>query len=356
MNEYGVMFNDFPFYYQGDILARYAGAGTPELSRFLADFEQAKAQVFADRVADNVPYWHLAYATAKIAAEVNYHHPRIAYDQFMLRAMVLKEAPEKLARYLDVPWVERGDLYYIHKLVKTIQAYRGAAWSKGSEQLSQLALTPECETQVPQIWPVPAIGNESLPVAIPPAPEAFTIDGDFAKWANLKAIPSPFAKKDAGLLKLAWNQDGLFGCLQMQDASVSVNANQPWAGDCLELWMETDCARATDLHGRTFQLAIAPNPAGGAGPCVVAKASGSIDPKTVTSQWKKTDDGYRLEFFIPAKSLAPTRFAAGTKIGFNYSVDDNGKSVEQFFSNKDVDEGYRTPMTWGVIQLGLETK
>lgn len=351
MNEYGVLFNDTPLHYNGAILARYAGVAAPELARFLAEVERDQARRFVDRVAGVAPDWYLAYSTARIASEVNYHHPSMAHDQFMVRALVLQEPPEKLARYLDVPWVERGDLYYIHKLAETIRAYRGAKWSQGADQPGPLALTPECETQVPKIWPVPALGNENLPAQIPPAPEAFKIDGDFAKWGAVKALPAPFAKKDAGRLKLAWNRGGLFGCLQTQDKEIVVKADGPWSGDCLELWMETDFARAADLHGHTFQLAVAPNPAGGEGPCVVMKGSGAIDPQTVASHWKKTSDGYELEFFIPAESLAPARFAPATKLGFNYSVDDNGKSVEQFFSDKDVDEGYRTPMTWGAIKL-----
>ena len=43
----------------------------------------------------------------------------------------LGEPPETLARFLDVPWMARGDLYYIHKLAETILAYRGLRWHTG---------------------------------------------------------------------------------------------------------------------------------------------------------------------------------------------------------------------------------
>ena len=33
--------------------------------------------------------------------------------------------PERLERYLHVPWEKSGDLFYMHKLAKTIKAYRG---------------------------------------------------------------------------------------------------------------------------------------------------------------------------------------------------------------------------------------
>lgn len=351
MNEYGVMFNDTPFYYNGNVPGRFSGVATPELARFLAEGEPDQARRFLDRFVENVPSWYLAYASTHVGSEMNYQHPRVAHDQFLLRAWVLKEHPDQLARYLDVPWVERGDLYYIQKLVATIAAYRGTTWRAGADQPGKLISSKDSENQVSPIWPIPALGNENMPVIIPSAPDTFKIDGDFAKWAAIQALPAPFAKKDAGLLKLAWTHAGLFGYLHAPDSNISVNASQPWSGDGLEIWLETDFARATSMHDHACQLAVAPNPTGG-GAGIVAKASGVIDTAQVSTQWRKATDGYMLEFFFPAASLAPAKLMSGTKIGFNYSVDDKGKSIEEFYSDKGVANGYCTPMTWGVIQLG----
>ncbi len=130
MTEYGAYFDDTVQPYDALTLAPYAGLESPELGRFLEEIEQPRARILADRVAENLPGWYLTYATATLGGEANYHHPLIAYHQFLLRAWVLHEPPEKLARYVDIPWMERGDLYYIHKLVETIKAYRGVKWEK----------------------------------------------------------------------------------------------------------------------------------------------------------------------------------------------------------------------------------
>jgi hypothetical protein len=129
MSEYGAYFDDTVQPYDALILTPYAGLESPELGRFLAEIEKSRARIVADRVAENLPGWYLTYATATLGAEVNYHHPLIAYHQFLLRAWVLQEPPEKLARYVDIPWMARGDLYYIYKLIETINAYRGTAWT-----------------------------------------------------------------------------------------------------------------------------------------------------------------------------------------------------------------------------------
>ena len=132
MTEYGAYFDDVAQPYTALTLAPYAGLESPELARFLAAFEKPRARILADRVAENLPGWYLTYATATLGAEINYHHPLIAYHQFLVRAWVLEEPPEKLARYIDIPWMERGDLYYIHKLVVTLNAYRGTRWVPGA--------------------------------------------------------------------------------------------------------------------------------------------------------------------------------------------------------------------------------
>jgi hypothetical protein len=41
---------------------------------------------------------------------------------FDARAMLLQASREELLRYLDVPAFERGDLFYIHKLISTLEA------------------------------------------------------------------------------------------------------------------------------------------------------------------------------------------------------------------------------------------
>ena len=67
--------------------------------------------------------------------------------------------------------------------------------------------------------------------------------------------------------------------------------------------------------------------------------------------WKPTKDGYVIQFFIPAAMLKPAALQAGTKIGLNFAVDDDGKPIEQFFSDKNTDDGFKTPKNWGMAIL-----
>ena len=66
-----------------------------------------------------------------------------------------------------------------------------------------------------------------------------------------------------------------------------------------------------------------------------------------------TADGYVLEFCLPAPMMVPAQMQAGTKIGLNFLVDNDGKHVECFYSDNGVlnSNGWCVPITWGAIVL-----
>ena len=97
---------------------------TPELARFLADHLQPECRAFVERVEENQPHWHVAYAEAVVGGEIGFMTPPNAHGLFLAKAWVLKEKPDVLARLIDVAWLPRGDLFYLHKLAGTIGAYR----------------------------------------------------------------------------------------------------------------------------------------------------------------------------------------------------------------------------------------
>lgn len=96
----------------------------PELGCFMADHLKVESEAFCRRVVENQPHWYAAYAEAILSGEIGFNMPCDAYGQFLARAWILGERPEQLARYVDVPWLKTGDLYYLHKLVETTRAYR----------------------------------------------------------------------------------------------------------------------------------------------------------------------------------------------------------------------------------------
>jgi len=57
-----------------------------------------------------------------------------------------------------------------------------------------------------------------------------------------------------------------------------------------------------------------------------------------------------LEFVIPAARLEPARMEAGCVLGLNFALSNDGRPVEQFYSDKDP-VGWRSPVTWGAVRL-----
>lgn len=200
----------------------------------------------------------------------------------------------------------------------------------------------------------PAVNTNrtAVPVDVPFYDGKLTVDGDAADWGNIAALPCPFKKADTSSMKLCWNKEGLFGVITAKDSEIKINRKEPWKSDCLELFVEKDCAGSWE-NSKAAQYVFAPDPENGAGKCPVkVPYGGSVDkPEMISGAWKPVDSGYVIEFEIPAALLGPATMTDGCKIGFNYALSDNGKPVEQFFSDKNADSGYCTPAHWGIIRL-----
>lgn len=189
-------------------------------------------------------------------------------------------------------------------------------------------------------------------VGVPMAKNEIKLDGDPADWKDIPAMPLPFMKKDSSGVKLCWREDGLYGLVVAKDQSISVSAKTPWTGDCFELFIEKDAAgRGERTAGLAGQWIFAPSPTGEDGAGLVNVAFGSEKASKFACQWKKTADGYALEFFIPAELLKPATMAAGTKLGCNFGLSDGGKPVELFYADKNANDGWNVPATWGLIEL-----
>jgi len=89
---------------------------TPELGRFLRDHLRPECAAYVERVEENQPHWHTAYAEAILGAEQGFMLPTDSYSIFLACAWVLERSPAELERRIDVPFVPRGDLYHLHKL------------------------------------------------------------------------------------------------------------------------------------------------------------------------------------------------------------------------------------------------
>ena len=189
------------------------------------------------------------------------------------------------------------------------------------------------------------------PVGVMSAPKALSVESDLAAWKDIASMPLPFQKKDESSVKLAWREDGLLGLVSAKTASVKSDREKPYNAECFELFIEKDAAGSVDTVKST-QYMFSPNPAGGAGKGFVDIAYGpTAADKQIQCQWKPTDGGYMLAFFIPAECLAPAKLAPDTKLGLTFALDIAGKPVEQFFCNKGANSNYANPNAWGLVVL-----
>ncbi len=98
---------------------------TPEVGRFLAENVALPVQEYLDDfTAENAnSLWYIAKAGIQRDWGENSHHgPERAWSIFMAKAYVMGESREDLQEYLDIPLC-LGDLYYIQKLVATMDAF-----------------------------------------------------------------------------------------------------------------------------------------------------------------------------------------------------------------------------------------
>lgn len=101
----------------------------PELGQYLRENILSKVEAAVDEYSRVAPYWFVAdYYTAH-GESANQHF----YDYhalFQARALILRESGVDLVKYLDVPAVQVGDLFYIHNLVALLDAGLGGELEK----------------------------------------------------------------------------------------------------------------------------------------------------------------------------------------------------------------------------------
>lgn len=99
---------------------------TPELGLFMRDYAMKSSTDFLNAIDRGWPLWWIANAASEISGDsgAGLTHPVNSYSLFMARAWILGEPGATLKDRLDVPWVERGDWFFIHKLAETIKSMR----------------------------------------------------------------------------------------------------------------------------------------------------------------------------------------------------------------------------------------
>lgn len=101
---------------------------TPELGRFLKDHARSRVEGFLRTIERSHAAWYIPYGECRWGREQYSMHPEDAYQLFLAHAWVADTSPDMLWKYADLPWIERGDFYYMHKLSEIIAAANGARW------------------------------------------------------------------------------------------------------------------------------------------------------------------------------------------------------------------------------------
>ncbi len=182
------------------------------------------------------------------------------------------------------------------------------------------------------------------------------VDGKITDWKEIKSMPLPYMKKKKSSVKIAWSEKGLYGYVKAGDKTIKENKKSPWEADCFELFIEKDYARAESAYEtkNAIQIFMCPDTESGPGKAYLMANyhdKDKQDVKMVNAVWRTVKEGYIIEFFIPAKVLNPAEMKSGTKMSFNFALSDNGKPVLQYYRDKDENNGWRSPVLWGAVQL-----
>lgn len=105
---------------------------SPEVARFIEEDGNLKQDVLNHLSSGEQlwPLWFMAQAPqwSLYFGEGSGNPPDTRGMLFPIHAWVIKEPPEKLRYYLDVPDALLGDLYYIQNLASTIESYGQRCW------------------------------------------------------------------------------------------------------------------------------------------------------------------------------------------------------------------------------------
>jgi hypothetical protein len=93
----------------------------PELAGYLRQNASSKVQIAVNEYERDLPYWFVSKVEA-VYGEAAVNHLYDTFAIFQAKAMILQQPRSKLVKYLDVPAFQVGDLFYIQKLISTIEA------------------------------------------------------------------------------------------------------------------------------------------------------------------------------------------------------------------------------------------
>lgn len=189
------------------------------------------------------------------------------------------------------------------------------------------------------------------------------IDGILKDWQKKFLLPDMVAVDGRNAFAdvyLSWNEAGIYLAMEVKGKAnpITVEENQFWTADCLEVWLDMRDARAMHHAGRYCHQFVFLPPAGSKGKPLARQVDitrgptkGQMhEPAGITVAFNKTETGYTLEAAISADALQGFDPVEHPRLGFTYHINDTHLGA-QYWS---IDKRFRfmdNPSMWGTVIL-----
>jgi hypothetical protein len=193
------------------------------------------------------------------------------------------------------------------------------------------------------------------PSSVLAAPTGIVVDGCLDEWTDIPFLTLPATGTPSRAVRLAWSEKGIFGALHVSSERFGGDAGEGWRGGGLQMYLETDFARSFSAIGNlnASKYNLGPDREHGPGRAQVVVAYGPCmhRPDLVEAAWQESDDGYTLEFLVPAAVLEPAKMVAGRVLGFHFVLSNSRRTLEQFVDPEGKPGVWHIPLYWGAVRL-----
>ena len=186
----------------------------PELGQYLRDNALADVQPAFEEYDEVAPYWFVTHYEAT-GGEGTIQHLYDHHALFQAKALILKEYREELTKYLDVPAVEVGDLFYIQNLVATIEA---------PHYLEKIATPISGNSGTVITYTLSFFGDGSTRILTDTLPVGLSAPGNF-ELAGTSVTPT----YDGGQHRLTWSDTPTTGQEVIIGYTVTITTSDPQA-------------------------------------------------------------------------------------------------------------------------------
>jgi hypothetical protein len=191
-----------------------------------------------------------------------------------------------------------------------------------------------------------------------------TIDGRLNDWGPETQLPAwllgSTAGKSGATVHLAWAKEGIYGAVVVRDSKLQVNDPRSfWAGDVLELFLDTTDnkqPRAAAAGDHQFWLVPLPDARRvylGRWKMKEEIPATRYDIPSIHGVALRTDDGYVMEFLLPAAEIRDFRPEVGCRLGLNLNltIQGNQLSREAYWPSPKNSGATTHPDRWGTVLL-----